>query len=91
MIDDRRAKFAGLIRTVLQTLFTLKSSITILGHCRKNGPSTRKIPKNTGINTKTMPENPEDRIWYSQVQWLIDSLMTKHCKFVCKNIKEGKQ
>lgn len=72
MIDDRRARFA---KVHPQQPVPPKVHYDFRSLSKKwteYEKDPEKIPASTP--KKTMPENPEDRIWYSQVQWLIDQL-----------------
>ena len=72
MIDDRRAKFAKAHPKQPVPTKVHYDFLSLSKKWTEYEKDPEKIPASTP--KKTMPENPEDRIWYSQVQWLIDRL-----------------
>ena len=76
MIDDRRAKFAGAHPHSSSDTIHPKVVHYDFRSLSKKWTEYEKDPEKIPASTpkKTIPEKPEDRIWYSQVQWLIDRL-----------------
>ena len=72
MIDDRRARFA---KVHPQQPVPPKVHYDFRSLSKK-WTGYEKDPEKIQASTpkKTIPEKPEDRIWYSQIQWLIDRL-----------------